>query len=192
MGQDANEIRREIEATRARMGDTVEALSYKADVPSRVKDAVQERVDTVKGTINDVVGGVVDSVTGTTHRVGEKLPDGHELRAAARRGVGIAEENPLGLALAALAIGVLAGLLLPVSEIEREKVGPLRDELLERAQSAGSDVIEHGKAVIAETAQSAMRTAQQSAAQHAQQAAAETSRAAETTRMGANDFGGPP
>ena len=34
MGKDSSEIRREIEETRARMGDTVEALSYKADVPT--------------------------------------------------------------------------------------------------------------------------------------------------------------
>ena len=36
MGQDTGQIREEIEETRARMGDTVEALGYKADVPSRV------------------------------------------------------------------------------------------------------------------------------------------------------------
>ncbi len=36
MGKDSSEIRREIEETRARMGDTVEALSYKADVPAQI------------------------------------------------------------------------------------------------------------------------------------------------------------
>ena len=35
MGQDPAAIRQEIEQTRERMGDTVDALGYKADVPAR-------------------------------------------------------------------------------------------------------------------------------------------------------------
>ena len=33
MGQDPSDIRAEIEETRARVGDEVDALSYKTDVP---------------------------------------------------------------------------------------------------------------------------------------------------------------
>ena len=156
MGKDSNEIRREIEQTRVRMGDTVEALGYKADVPSRVKDAVHDKVDTVKGTIGGVVDGVKDALGGAKHAVSDKvgdLPSGADVKDAAQRGVGIAAENPLGLALGALAVGFLAGLLTPVTDYEREKVGPLRDDLLERAQSVGSDVIEHGKQLLQETVQ---------------------------------------
>ena len=195
MGKDSGEIRRAIEQTRARMGDTVEALGYKADVPSRVKDAVHDRVDTVKGTIGGVVDGVKDALGGAkhavTHTVGDvadtvtdgvggiagKIPNGADVQNAARRGVGIAAENPLGLALGALAVGFLAGLLAPVTDYEREKVGPIRDDLLERAQTVGSDVIEHGKQVLQETVQSAVHTAQQSAQTHSQQVVAEAASA---------------
>jgi Protein of unknown function (DUF3618) len=133
MGKDASEIRREIEATRDRMSDTVEALGYKADVPGRVKDALNDRVETVKGAI----GGVVD-----------RLPDSGEMRDAAQRGAGIAAENPLGLAIAAAALGFLAGLMMPVSDYERKVARPLRDELLGRAQSLGNDALERGKRVL--------------------------------------------
>ena len=241
MGKDSGEIRREIEQTRARLGDTVEALSYKADVPARVKDAVNDRVESVRGTIGDVVDSVKDTVAGaagalgvavtgatvkldgatgklgtalgsasrsvshtvsntlsaTTDKLGDatssmsnltnsvnnlkdtvsgtvggvaqKLPNPGDVTSAARRGVGIATENPLGLALGALAVGFLAGLAAPVTDLEREKVGPIRDELLERAKTVGSDAIEHGKAVLQETAQAAFGAAQQSAQQHGQQ-----------------------
>jgi hypothetical protein len=202
MGKDSSEIRREIEETRGRMGDTVEALSYKADVPARVKDAVDERVETVRGTIGSVVGGVkervgaalggakrvaaekleetsedVEGVTekvtsnvkNTVGNVAGKLPNGQDVRNAAQRGVGIAAENPLGLALGALAVGFLAGLAAPVTELEREKIGPLRDELLERAKTVGSDALEHGKQVLQETAQAALGAAQQAAQEHGQQ-----------------------
>jgi hypothetical protein len=178
MGQDSSEIRREIETTRARMGDTVEALGYKADVPSRVKDAVNDRVETVKGTIGDAISGVAGTVQSATHRAGDALggglPDRGAIGEAARRGVGIAQENPLGLAIGAAAIGFLAGLLAPVTDYERKTIGPIRDDLLQRAQEIGSDALQHGKDVIAETAQAALYGAQQSAQNHAQQIASET------------------
>ena len=234
MGKDSSEIRREIEETRARMGDTVEALGYKADVPSRVKENISDRVETVKGTISDVVdsvkdtltgasgkvgsalggakrsvtdglsgttdkmgdatsnvsnsvqqtignvtdklGGVTDKLGGVTDRLGSvtnKLPSAGDVRDVAQRGVGIAVENPLGLALGALAVGFLAGLAAPVTDIERKTVGPIRDDLVERAKSVGSDVLEHGKQALQETAQSVVQSAVQTAQEHGQQVLSE-------------------
>src|SRR4029450_6798907 len=51
MGQDPGAIRQDIEATREQMGDTVEALSYKADVKARAKDSITDRVDSVKSRV---------------------------------------------------------------------------------------------------------------------------------------------
>ena len=167
MDKDASEIRREIEDTRARMGDTVEALGYKADVPSRVKDAVNERVETVRGAIGDAFGTVKDTVSGATGKVGDvagtmrdKLPSTDGLNDVARRGAGIAEENPLGLALGALAVGFLAGLAAPISDLERRTVGPLRDELVDKAWSAGTDALEQGKRALQDKAKAVLAAAQ--------------------------------
>ena len=52
MGQDPEQIRSEIEHTRERMGDTVEALAYKADVKSRAKDSVNEKMDSIKSKVS--------------------------------------------------------------------------------------------------------------------------------------------
>ena len=49
MGQDPDAIRREIEQTRNEMGETMDALGYKADVKSRARENVQEKKDAVKG-----------------------------------------------------------------------------------------------------------------------------------------------
>ena len=193
MGKDPSEIRREIEETRERMGDTVEALSYKADVPARAKDAINERVETVKETIGEAAGRVGrtlgnaretarergdelsarlddarDRLSQQMGALGERLPDREDVRRIARR-AGIAVENPLGLALGALAIGFLAGLLIPSSEYERRTIGPLRDELIDRAESVGGEVVSQGKAVLQETAQATMSAAQQSAREHGRQ-----------------------
>jgi hypothetical protein len=40
MGETPDNIREDIEETRARMGETAEAIGYKADVKSRVKDTI--------------------------------------------------------------------------------------------------------------------------------------------------------
>ena len=45
MGEDPATIRDEIADTRERMGDTIDALGYKADVKSRAKDNVAGKVD---------------------------------------------------------------------------------------------------------------------------------------------------
>jgi len=42
------EIRQDIERTREQLGDTVEALAHKVDVPARVKETVQVKTEEVK------------------------------------------------------------------------------------------------------------------------------------------------
>ena len=49
MGQDPSEVRHEVEDAREQLGDTVEALAYKANAPKRLKDqatakAVQAKI----------------------------------------------------------------------------------------------------------------------------------------------------
>jgi phage tail protein X len=45
MGDDPRALRAEIEETRERTGDTVDALAYKADVKTRARESVSEQVD---------------------------------------------------------------------------------------------------------------------------------------------------
>ena len=43
MGQDPSQLREELEETRARVGEEVDAISYKTDVGARVGDYVTTR-----------------------------------------------------------------------------------------------------------------------------------------------------
>lgn len=56
---------------------------------------------------------LIEQVQGTTHKVGDATPDGQEVKEGARQVVGIAQENPLGLAIGGIAAGFLAGMVLP-------------------------------------------------------------------------------
>ena len=67
MGQDPSEIRQDIEATREQMGDTVEALSYKADVKARAKESVEQTKAKVKAQAADATEKVTEAVRGATH-----------------------------------------------------------------------------------------------------------------------------
>jgi gas vesicle protein len=151
MGQEPAAIRREIEQQREDMSDTVDALGHKADVKGRTKDAISDRKD-----------ALVSKVSGST-------PDSGEVKQGAKRAVGIAQENPLGLALGAAAVGFLAGLLIPSTSVEDEKVGPLADQVKEKAKETGQEAMERGKQVAGEAAESAKSTVQESGQQHAEE-----------------------
>jgi len=158
MGQDPNAIRQQIEQTREEMGDTIDALAHKADVKGRAKDNVQGKVEAMK-----------EKITGATDKVADATPDGDEVRGQARRAVGIAQENPLGLAIGAAAIGFLAGMLIPESKVEHEKLGPMADQVKDQIRETGQEALDHGKQVAQETVQAAKDTVQESAGEHAEE-----------------------
>jgi hypothetical protein len=164
MGEDTTEIRREIEQTRARMGETAEAIGYKADIPSRVRENVSDRIESVKGTITGGVRQAVGQAKETTGAAGQAARD------KTSDTVSMAVENPLGLALAALALGFLGGMLVPVSDVERERLGPASEQIAQRAQTAATEAVEAGKSMMQETISNAAQSLQQHGQEIAQHA----------------------
>ena len=69
--------------------------SAKADVKSRVKESLVEKKD-----------AAISKVTGA-------MPETDGASRGAKKTVGVAKENPLGLAVGGIAVGFLVGLLLP-------------------------------------------------------------------------------
>ena len=145
MGQDPDQIRNDIEDTRARMGDTAEALGHKADVPGRAREAISDKVDSVKSTF-----------TGAT-------PSSGDMKQGAQQAVGIAKENPLGLAIGATALGFVAGLLIPSTKIEDERIGPMADQVKDQAKEMGQEAVERGKHVAEQAAETVKEEGQKQA-----------------------------
>jgi gas vesicle protein len=192
MGQDPDEIRQEIEQTRAEMGETVEAIGYKADVPSRAKEAVAGKAESVKSRISDTASRAKEAVTGTTSRAGEDVseaasrvgdatPSGRDVKRTARRAAGLAQENPLGMAIGALALGFLAGLAAPTTRVEDEKLGPVADQVKDKVQETGQEALERGRDVAEQATQSAVDTARQQGQQQGEELA-------ESARQSADDI----
>jgi ElaB/YqjD/DUF883 family membrane-anchored ribosome-binding protein len=193
MGQDPDAIRQDIEQTRAEMSETVEAIGYKADVPSRAKDAVSDKVENMKSKVSDtatrakeaVVGTASragDAVSDTTSRVGDATPSGGRVKQQAKRAAGMAQENPLGLAIGAAAVGFLAGLAVPSTRVENERLGPMADQVKDKVKETGQEALDRGKQVAQEVASSAADTAKEQTQEHGQDLA-------ESVTQNAQDLG---
>jgi ElaB/YqjD/DUF883 family membrane-anchored ribosome-binding protein len=94
---DPEEIRREIEATREELGDTVAALATKADVKAQAKQKIETTKAAVTGKKDQLIGKAKDaspqSASTAAVSVSEK-----------------ARQNPVPVAAAgAFAFGLLAG-----------------------------------------------------------------------------------
>jgi len=155
MGEDTREIEQQIEDTRERMGDTVAALSHKADVPGRMKESVSEKTHAVTGKL----GSARDAVAGSASDAGD----------GSRKVVGMAQDNPLGLAVGAAALGFVVGSMLPKTRVEEERIGPMASQVREQVGDVASEAIEHGKQVAQEAAEAATSTAKESGKEHAQE-----------------------
>jgi hypothetical protein len=148
MGQDPSVIRAEIEETRGRVGQEVDALSYKTDVGARMGDYVDEKKEAVRSKVT----GAKDKVAGNAGTL--KRTTGHVRDTA--------EGNPLGLAIGGLAAGFLLGTLLPKTRIEDERLGEMSDRVTDAVKETATEAVDRGKQVAQDAASSALDAAKES------------------------------
>jgi Protein of unknown function (DUF3618) len=151
MDKDPGVIRAEIEETRERVGDEVDAISYKTDVGARVSDYVDDKKEAVKSKVT----GAKDTVTGA-------VPDRTRLKRGAAHMRDTAASNPIGLAVGGLAIGFIVGTLLPQTRVENEQMGEMSDRLIDTAKETASEAVGRGKQVAEEAVGAAVDTAKES------------------------------
>jgi uncharacterized protein DUF3618 len=151
MGEEPGVIRAEIEQTRERVGNEVDALSYKTDVGARTQDYIDDKKQAVKSKLT----GAKDAVTGP-------LPDRGALRRGSSHMRETAESNPVGLAVGGLALGFLVGTVLPKTRVENEQIGQLSDRMMEAAKDTAGEAVERGKQVAQEAVGAAVDTAKES------------------------------
>jgi len=97
------------------------------------------------------------SSNNTSTRAGRRLQNGAVPDAGALRE---RVANPYVLSLGLLAAGVLAGLLVPLSGLERRRLKPIGDDLARRAVEARDEIVDQSKAVVQETIAAAQDSAQ--------------------------------
>jgi gas vesicle protein len=82
--------------------------------------------------------------------------------------VGLAQENPLGLVVGAAALGFLVGLATPSTRVEDERLGPMADQVKDKARETGQEAVERGRQVAQEATQAAVQTVKERGQEHSQ------------------------
>jgi histidinol dehydrogenase len=94
----------------------------------------------------------------------------------------MAKENPLGLAIGAAALGFLAGLAVPSTRVEDEKLGRVSDQVMDKVKESGQEALDRGKQVAQEVASTATETAKEQTQEQGQELA-------ESVTQNAQDLG---
>lgn len=186
MGKSPDEIRAEIEQTRAGLGADVDALADKVS-PSAV---ARRRVDAVKGA----VGGARASVMGTSSQVSDRISGTSTALSDAASGVpGAAAQkasgNPLAAGLIALGVGWLLSSLIPASSAETQAAAKLKDNaggLTGELQGVAQDA----KESLMPKVQDAIGTVKESGANAAQEVKSTASEGSDTLKSGAGGAAG--
>ena len=170
------------------VGDTVgNAAGAVGDTVGNAAGAVGDAASTTAGAMGDAVGNVGDALGNTAGNVGDALGSaagavGETVGGAAAgtqdaaRGlvaevqhqasqVGngfqkLAQENPLAVGVAGVALGSLIGLLVPETPGERQLMGGARDTLMDKAAGTAQETMDKVGSIASEAGGTAKQEAQ--------------------------------
>jgi hypothetical protein len=209
---DPDEIRADIERTRAALSDNVDDLAESVKPKNvagrqvgKVKEAASNLKDRVMGPDDDdysgsAVGTVGDKTSSAKDAVADKASSAKDtvsgkaseareaVRQAPRRMKRRAQGNPLAAGVIAFGLGMLVSSLIPSSEKEREAVSQLQENLepvKEKATEVARDIGEGLRPAAQDAAESVKTTAQEGAEsvkQEGQSAAADVKDQAQASK----------
>lgn len=159
MNQTPEEIRADIERTRAELGGDVDALADKVS-PSKMVHRQTNKMKEAVGSVKDRVFGVADDVHSSLTESGASAAGA--VSGAKDTVVAKAEGNPLAVGLIAFGVGMLASSLIPASSKEKAVADKLQDRaqpLVDEVSAAARQVGEHLKEPAQEAAASVKEAA---------------------------------
>lgn len=192
---DPQQLRQEIEQTRANLSQNVNALG-EAVAPSSIarrqvdkaKGAAVGVKDKVMGSAEGAASAVHDSAAGLGTGLGSSLGDG--VGSAGRTTRSRAQGNPLAAGMIALGAGWLAGSLLPATAGERQAAGKVREQaqpLVSQAQEAAQGVAQQVSQELKEPAREAAQSVKATTQDAVETVKADGRSAVEDVRASAED-----
>jgi gas vesicle protein len=161
MGQSADQIRRDIEATRRDLGTTIDEVTERTS-PRRIAERSKRRMTDRMHSVRDKVMGTAEESAHQVQGQAQHLSDeasakAHQAQQQARRQT---QGNPLAAGLVAFGAGLLGASLVPASKPEREaahklaeQARPLTEQVKQEAKSAGQHIAEETKKDAQQAAQ---------------------------------------
>jgi len=154
-----DEIRDDIERTRANLGQDVDALADKVN-PSKIVDRKTRRVRQGFTTLRERVMGVADDAGGSAHDAMSHVGDaahhaGEAVKDAPHKVASTTRGNPVAVGLIAFGVGWLAASLIPSTRAEQQAA--------EKAKDAAAPLVDQVKDVAQETAEHLKQPAKEAA-----------------------------
>lgn len=178
---EVEELRQQIDESRKNLGAAVGALAYKGDVKNRGKEALEdkkevlmEKVEQVKGKLPDSdaikdklptgedVGAKADALKSklpdgvgeAAGRIGDATPSKEEVKQKAQDAASAAGEHPVAVMAGAAVAGLAAGLALPETELERQKLAPAAQDARQQVQARARETAAQVKSAAQDAAAS--------------------------------------
>jgi len=198
---EVDELRKQIDESRENLGAAVGALAYKADVKNRGKEAIDDKKEAIMEKVQELKAKVTGDGEGSIgETVKAKLPSGEDLKSKlpdsvadaapstegikrkAQDAAGVAHDHPIAVTAGAAAAGLVVGLALPETDLERQKLAPTARQVREQVQGSAQDVIEHAKEAAKQAVAGAADAVQSKGQEHGGKLGEIASNAAEKTR----------
>ena len=128
--------------------------AIKDKLPSGIGEGVGEKVDALKSKLPDGIGDAAG-------RVGDAAPSKEDVKEKAQAAAGLAHDHPIAVAAGAAAAGLAAGLALPETRLEREKLAPAAQNAREQAQARAQQTVEQVKKAAQDAAGSTVEAVRQ-------------------------------
>jgi PRC-barrel domain len=127
-----------------------------------------------------------DGIGAAAGRLGEVGPSAEDVAQKAQAAASTAAEHPIAVAAGAIAAGLAAGLALPETEVERQKLAPAAQQAREQVESRARETIEQVKSAAKDAADSTIEAVRQEGRQHAGKVGELADKAAEKAQENVN------
>jgi uncharacterized protein YjbJ (UPF0337 family) len=165
-----------VDDLKSKVGDAASAVSSKlAGASDAAKSNVSDLAESAKSKLSDATdaakghlgggGAYEDTDLAATKRGDVGVPVSDRARALTSNAKNVIAGNPLGLAIGSIAAGFLIGLAIPVSDVERENVGPLGERVASGAKAQAADLVQQGKAAVVSAVTDTLTPGAQSSSQ---------------------------
>lgn len=149
-------VRETFDEARDKTGEAVDRARERAgELGQQAKDQAAELGYRAKAQAQQLGSEVRDRVENMGEEVQEQVEYlSDQARYQARRAKGqfdtMLDENPLAVGAAALALGMVVGLSVPETRYENRMMGPMRDNLVDKAQQVAEDTMQKVERVAEE------------------------------------------
>ena len=129
--------------------------SYDDGSGSSIKDKLPDG-QAIKDKLPDgeaLKAKVPDSVTDAKNRVAEATPSKEDVKAKAQAAAETAKDNPVAIVAGAAAAGLAAGVAIPQTDIEKEKLGPPAQQARQNIETKVKDTVGQAKSSAQEAVQ---------------------------------------